>query len=135
MGMMLKMTTLLMVLLPLAVWGQKNPPATDLTPVQYQQMLDSLDAVQIVDVRTPMEYKNGHIEGAINISYIGFRFRKKAIKLDPGKPIFIYCQTAHRSPLAAKVLASFGFTNIYDLEEGFNAWQEAGLPVHVPGDE
>ncbi len=87
------------------------------------------DSIQIIDVRTPMEYNRGHIERATNISYLGFSFSKKAAKLDKNKPTYIYCQTEHRSPLAAKVLLEMGFTEVYDLDDGFKAWQEAGMPI------
>jgi rhodanese-related sulfurtransferase len=98
---------------------------------QYKAHLDSLDLVQIIDVRTPMEYKKGHVPGAVNISFLGFGLAQKIKKLDLEKPVFIYCQTAHRSPLAAKKLSQYGFQVINDLENGFKEWQEAGFPIEI----
>lgn len=98
---------------------------------QYKAHLDSLDLVQIIDVRTPMEYKKGHVPGAVNISFLGFGLAQKIKKLDLEKPVFIYCQTAHRSPLAAKKLSQYGFQVINDLENGFKERQEAGFPIEI----
>ena len=98
---------------------------------QYKAHLDSLDLVQIIDVRTPMEYKKGHVPGAVNISFLGFGLAQKIKKLDLEKPVFIYCQTARRSPLAAKKISQYGFQVINDLENGFKEWQEAGFPIEI----
>lgn len=95
----------------------------------YAGQLDSTTEAIIIDVRTPMEYNKGHIEGAVNISYLGFGFKRKVAKLDNDLPVFIYCQTAHRSPLAAKVLHKQGFKEVHDLKGGFKNWKEEKLPI------
>jgi rhodanese-related sulfurtransferase len=95
----------------------------------YAEQIDSTDDMIIIDVRTPMEYKQGHIENAINISYLGFGFKRKIAKLDNDLPVFIYCQTAHRSPLAAKALHKQGFKEVHDLNGGFKTWKEQDLPI------
>ena len=85
----------------------------------YFEKLSKTEHSYIMDIRTPLEYNKGHIEGAINISYIGFSFSNRVRELDKNKTIFIYCQTAHRSPFAAKKLKSLGFTKIIDLKGGY----------------
>ena len=102
-----------------------------LSPVDYQAKLQDISETEryIIDVRTPMEYKGGFIEGAQNISYIGTGFSNKIAQLDTTKMVFLYCQTAHRSPLATKKLMKHGFTNIYDLAGGMKAWKKAGYEV------
>lgn len=87
--------------------------------------------IYIVDVRTPPEYEAGHIKGAINASFIGFKFKKKMKQLDPSKPVYIYCQTAHRSPYASITLYKLGFTEVYDLKKGFSKWKKAGMPIEL----
>lgn len=79
--------------------------------------------VQLLDVRTPAEYRNGYIKGAKNLDYFnqGF-FKMTAEKLDRNQPIYIYCQSGNRSQKAAKVLVSLGFTEIYDLRGGYMHW-------------
>lgn len=118
-------TTLL--LLGLISVGQEK--FTVLPPLQYQQKLTEFDDPAIIDVRTSFEHKQGHIPKATNINFLWFNFSEDADKLNRDRPVFIYCQTAHRSPFAAKKLHKMGFTTIYDLEGGFKAWEDSNLPV------
>lgn len=78
----------------------------------------------LIDVRTPFEHRSQHLEGATNISFIGFKFGKEIDKLDRDKTVFIYCETAHRSPYAAKRLKKMGFTRIIDLAGGYRTYRK-----------
>jgi len=97
-----------------------------LPPDAYLQMLEQSEAYYLIDVRTRREYKKAHIYGAENIPFPSSKFREAIDGLDPSKPVFIYCETAHRSPFAAKELRKAGFTRIYDLKRGFNFWRKKG---------
>lgn len=89
-----------------------------------QQMTNSPEA-QLIDVRTPEEYKEGRIENAVNINYYDDDFAQQAIsKLDKNKPVLVYCARGGRSAKAAKVLKKQGFTEIYDLKTGYTGWGE-----------
>jgi len=81
------------------------------------------DDAQVIDVRFPSEYRKARIEGAVNMSYIG-RFKRKARTLDPQRPTFIYCETAHRSPFATRTLKRMGFKQIIDLKGGYSVLRE-----------
>jgi rhodanese-related sulfurtransferase len=100
-----------------------------LTPKEYEQKLNTIENKLIIDVRTKGEYKKAHIKGAQNISYLGSTFAEKAAELDNTKPVFIYCETAHRSPLAARILSNLGFKKIYDLQFGFENWRNLKMPM------
>lgn len=79
--------------------------------------------VQLVDVRTPKEYKRGHIEGARNIDYFNpFAFKEAAAQLDKDRPVYLYCQSGNRSLKSARRLKDMGFEKIYDLKGGYNSW-------------
>lgn len=80
----------------------------------------------LLDVRTPEEFANGHLEGAVNISVQELLTRLSEIPRD--RPIVLYCRSGNRSNQAALMLQSAGFTDVYDLG-GIIAWQQAGLPV------
>jgi rhodanese-related sulfurtransferase len=80
------------------------------------------DEAQVIDVRFPAEYRRAHLEGAVNMSYIG-RFARHARSLDPARPTFIYCHTAHRSPFATRRLKRLGFRQIIDLKGGYAGLQ------------
>jgi rhodanese-related sulfurtransferase len=74
--------------------------------------------VQLVDVRTPLEYKNGHLKNAINIDFFSEKFDSEFNKLNKEKAIYLYCRSGNRSRKAANKLATMGFIEIYDLEGG-----------------
>lgn len=100
-----------------------------LSPNEYEQKLNATEDKLIIDVRTKGEYKKAHIKGAQNISYLGSTFAEKAAELDNSKPVFIYCETAHRSPLAARILSNLGFKEIYDLQNGFENWRNLKMSI------
>lgn len=76
----------------------------------------------ILDVRTPEEFKEGHIENAILINFFDENFEEQAALLDKNKPVLIYCRSGNRSNKAGKILADLGFTEIYDITEGYAGW-------------
>lgn len=84
---------------------------------------------QLVDVRTPEEFAEGHIAGAVNINVNGDSFLEKAEKkLDKTKPVAIYCRSGKRSAKAARMLGRKGF-EVYNLDGGVNAWKDAGKHI------
>jgi rhodanese-related sulfurtransferase len=82
--------------------------------------------VQLVDVRTPEEYAEGHIKGAVNINFKKRTFPDFINVIDKKKPVAIYCRSANRSGKAALIMQSLGFKKIYDLDGGIKAWKAAG---------
>ncbi len=90
----------------------------------YKEVVVGKD-VQLVDVRTPKEYQEGYIDGAINIDYFDQEnFNQAFDKLDKNKPLYIYCRSGNRSQKSVKFLVDLGFTEIYDLKGGYNAWSK-----------
>jgi rhodanese-related sulfurtransferase len=84
----------------------------------------------LVDVRSPQEHAGGVIPGTdlnIEFSQIKTRHRDLGAKLDDH--IVVYCQSGHRSNIAAETLAELGYTHVYNVEGSMNAWMEAGFPV------
>jgi len=86
-------------------------------------------AVQLVDVRTPKEYAESRIPGAINIDVKDEGFLEKAkSSLDAAKTVAVYCRSGKRSMTAAKALSKEGF-RIVNLKGGIMGWQESGKAV------
>lgn len=82
--------------------------------------------LQLVDVRTDVEYTESHIPGAININVMDVSFPELAgSTLSKDQPVGVYCRSGKRSKKAAEILSKAGYT-VYDLDEGFNAWSKAG---------
>lgn len=82
--------------------------------------------VRLIDVRTPKEYADGHLQGAENIDVNGAGFAEKIKEID-GK-VAVYCRGGRRSLTAAKQLAAQGCT-VYDLKGSIMAWKQAGQPT------
>lgn len=85
--------------------------------------------VQLVDVRTPQEFANGHLENARNINYNDPKFKENIALLDKFKPIAVYCGVGGRSGKASKILVELGFKDITDLAGGITAWTAASKKV------
>ena len=85
--------------------------------------------VTIIDVRTPEEFAEGHIEGAVNYNVEGPDFATQIGGLDPAGTYAVYCRSGNRSQAAVAAMAQAGIPGIYELESGIVGWEDAGLPV------
>lgn len=83
----------------------------------------------IVDVRTPEEFRTGHLANARNMDFFGNKFDMDIKDLPKDQPILVYCRSGRRSAAAVEELAKTGHTNIFHMEEGLDGWQNAKLPV------
>jgi rhodanese-related sulfurtransferase len=97
-------------------------------PSQFKASIDKTKDALIIDVRTPEEFQEGHIENAINVDYYNNQFTVIMSSYPKDAPIYLYCRSGNRSGKAATVLKEQGFTNIFDLAGGFNAWTDQKLP-------
>lgn len=87
------------------------------------------DSVQLLDVRTPLEYAEGHIAGALNINVQSDDFQQMAEKeLSKDSTILVYCRSGRRSMNAAEILTKLGY-KVINLKGGIIEWREDGLPV------
>lgn len=85
--------------------------------------------ITIIDVRTPEEFAQSHIEGAVNYNVEGPDFANQIAALDPAGIYAVYCQSGNRSQPAVAQLSSVGINSIYELESGIGGWENAGFPV------
>jgi rhodanese-related sulfurtransferase len=83
----------------------------------------------VLDIRTPQEFQDGHIEGAVNIDYYSPTFVVDLDKLNKTKTYFVYCRTGRRSADAIRVMTQKGFKTIYKTTGDVVAWRAAGLPL------
>ena len=95
---------------------------------EFQQLAEAGKG-QVVDVRTPGEYQQGHIKGAVLIDFNSPDFQSKLESLDKNKPVYVYCRSGHRSGMAVKIMADKGFKTIYNLQHGVIEWNQGGLPL------
>ena len=109
--------------------GEARQVIPEQPPAELKKRLDAGESVVVIDVRDPDEYRDGSIEGANNISRGFLEFRIGAAAADQSTPIVLYCQTGLRSMLAAKALHDLGYTNVTNLQGGFQRWAQSGLGV------
>ena len=109
--------------------GEARQVIPEQPPAELKKRLEAGEPVVVIDVRDPDEYRDGSIEGANNISRGFLEFRVGTAAPEPTTPIVLYCQTGLRSMLAAKALHDLGYTNVVNLQGGFQRWAQSGLPV------
>lgn len=109
---------------------------TNLAPQAFSQKIAQLPNEVILDVRTPTEYADGHIEGARNIDWNAPNFKEGISTLDKSTPVLVYCLSGGRSSEAAAALRKAGFKQVYELKGGMLAWRQESLPeATVAADE
>ncbi len=85
--------------------------------------------VQLIDVRTPEEYAQGHLKNAVNLNYNSDDFEKQIAKLDKTRPVMLYCLSGGRSGKAAGKMEDMGFAEVYNMDGGIMKWNSAGKPL------
>jgi len=102
----------------------ENNVRMDINNFELQEMLDSDEEYQFVDVRTATEYNEAHIPGFdINLDYYEFQFDPEMLDvLDRDIPVVLMCRSGNRSVSAAEMLLDEGFDVVYNLEDGINGW-------------
>lgn len=106
----------------------QNNGESNLSAKEFSKKLDQTKDAQLVDVRTPGEFRNGHLKNAMNIDWNADDFTEKAMALDKEKSVFVYCMSGPRSTAAAAKLQKMGFKNIYEMQGGMMKWRNANLP-------
>lgn len=109
--------------------AQNAPDFKTLAVSEYQQLMGQKKNVQLLDVRTPSEYMEEHLENALNIDYNDPSFADQLNNLDKTKPTFIYCLSGGRSGNVMNILKSKGFKEVYNMKGGILEWKGNQLPL------
>ena len=96
-----------------------------------QQALDLSNdpEVVVIDVRTPEEFDEGHIDGAEMIDFYADTFGDDIAALDQDETYLLYCRSGNRSGQTAALMAQLGFDSVYDMDGGVLAYSAEGLPL------
>lgn len=102
-----------------------EPTIVSVTTTDLENAIEN-ENIQLLDVRTPKEFNNGHIQGATNLNIKDINsFEAGTVKLDKEKSIYVYCKAGVRSKKASEKLKELGFKLIFDYSEGYNGWKAA----------
>jgi len=113
----------------IAAWSEAGLPLSTLPQISVEALREKLrgGGLQVLDVRREPEWAAGHIEGA------GWwpldNFKVAPPEIDRDVPIAVHCKGGYRSMIACSLLERAGFRNVTNMVGGFDAWQQAGLPV------
>jgi phage shock protein E len=120
-------SAVLAALLVTGCTGGAPQPAGDQTVVAAPAAAASSDTLW-VDVRTPAEFAQGHVRGALHIPVAEIEARRHELAAHGDRPIALYCRTGRRSSIALNTLRAHGFTNLHNLG-AFSDLARAGVPT------
>ena len=107
-------------------------PDRELSPHQFKSMLDrhrDNPDVVLLDIRTPGEFRQGHIHGARLVDYYDRVFMATIGSLDRQKTYLIYCRSGNRTGKSLKLFDRLGFTQVYHLKSGLVGWLREKYPL------
>jgi rhodanese-related sulfurtransferase len=121
-----------------ACGGQAAPPPAAPAAVDLAQLPQTIDVatagallgredVVLLDVREQDEYDAGHIPG-VRLIPLG-QVAERLAEIPRDKTVVVTCRSGNRSAQAAAILRQQGYTRVHNMEGGFAAWEQAGLPV------
>ena len=113
----------------IAAWSQAGFPLDSTPQVSVTDLKQriSADHMQVLDVRRQPEWDAGHLEAAIWWPLDNFKVSPP--ELDRDRAIAVHCKSGYRSMIASSLLQRAGFKNVINVTGGFDAWQQANLPV------
>ena len=103
----------------------------DIFPTEAWELISKnrkSDDLILIDVSTPQEYKDLHLEGAINVNLLSRFFKTRLDVMNKSTTYVVYCKVGGRSKVAQKLMRQFGFETVYNITGGTLLWGEEGLP-------
>jgi hydroxyacylglutathione hydrolase len=108
-------------------WDAAGFPLTEVGQMSVHELNRRARDLQIVDVRSPREWENGHVPGARHIFLP--ELRKRVDELDRSNPTAVYCGSGYRASIATSILKPAGFEKLWNVPGSWEAWKKAKLPV------
>lgn len=115
---------LAVLLLAFFSWGLAQPKTVT---VDDLKAVFSDPKVFVIDVRTPQEFAQGHVRGAVNWPLQEIERWWNRVPKD--RPVYIYCNTQNRSAVAVRYLMGKGYQNLHLVTGGIQAWIARGYPI------
>lgn len=116
---------------PPSRWELLKGQLNNLDPERFRTAIDQRSDSIMIDCRTSREVAAGKIPGAINIDYLAPDFWDQIEHLDADRPYFVYCRSGRRSIRTCTLMQNGGFSRVFNLDGGLNAWIEAFGPASL----
>ena len=116
-------------------WRRAGLPVESIAQVSVDELKEKLAStadLQVVDVRRPGEFGNGHVPRALNAPLATLDRIAGQLPFEKDKPTAVICAGGYRSSAAASMLEKLGYTNLLNVSGGTGAWVNAGYPVETP---
>jgi hydroxyacylglutathione hydrolase len=111
-------------------WSGEGFPIEEVPQMSVHKLKRARQKMQIFDVRSPDEWKGGHIPDAQHLFLP--EIREKAAKFDKSKPTAVYCASGYRASIGASMLKQAGFTQVHNVPGSWGAWTAAKFPIEKP---
>ncbi len=111
--------------------NEKMSNEIEIVTAEEIQELSEIEEVQLVDVRTPEERRQGFLANSQKIDYNSPTFSQEIEKLDKSKPVIVYCKSGKSRAKCAKKMKEAGFVKIYDLDGGIAKWKFRGFDIRT----
>jgi phage shock protein E len=106
----------------------------DITPKEAKRRIDLDPTIFILDVRSTVEFRDGHINGAVNINVYYINSYAYLLPEENDTGIIVYCDDGFRSRTGADKVVNLGYTNVSNMLDGYFGWLDLGYP-YVTGTE
>ncbi|MEY3897356.1 MAG: hypothetical protein RLZZ214_2877 [Verrucomicrobiota bacterium] len=111
----------------MTAWDNAGYPLESVGQVTVHEIKEPATPLQIVDVRAPGEWKEGHVPGATHLFLP--ELREKSAGLDKQQPVAVYCDSGYRASIATSILKQEGFTRVSNVPGSWQAWKNAKFPI------
>lgn len=108
-------------------WDNAGFELDHIKQVDVHELETKIDEVQIIDVRAPSEWNEGHIPNAKHIFLP--ELEKESGQLDPKLPLVVYCDSGYRASLATSILKNNAFKDVSNVPGSWQAWKNSGYPI------
>jgi len=100
-----------------------------LTSCSSAEPVEMTESTVVIDVRTPQEFAEGHLDGAVNIDLQSGVFEQQISQLDAAGDYLVYCRSGNRSGQAAQIMGQLGFENVVNLGSVQAASDSTGIAI------
>ena len=108
---------------PIPRWQLLKRELVNVGPDEFDALRARAPVGTVLDVRAPGEFEAGHLEGALNLNYLGPDFIEQIEALNPARRYLVYCRSGRRSVRACTLMRNMGITDLVHLDGGINAYE------------